>query len=403
MFSQRLRWPLAANRLHRVLEEKRSASAAILDLTESNPTRAGLIYDEGVLLRAGGDSQVLLYEPDSHGMLPAREAVAGYYADHGMAIAPEALFLTASTSEAYGYLFKLLADPDAEILSPSPSYPLLDFLTALEAVQLRHYLLRYDSQRGWHIDLNTLENVITTKTKAIVLVHPHNPTGAFVKPEEVARLNALCREHDLALICDEVFLDYAVVNDQRRPASLVSNREALTFVLSGLSKISALPQMKLAWIHVNGPEALREQACARLEFIADTYLSAGTAVQLAARKLLALRHEMQQQIRARTEANYVYLLESCRARQEGKVLLREAGWYAILKISPEISEEELAVDLLQRDEVFVHPGYFFDFPQAGFLVLSLLAPAEVFQEGVERVLARLHGASIRKSKIENRG
>ena len=387
MFSSRLAWPLTANRLSRVWEEKKSTGAAILDLTESNPTHAGLAYDEPGILRALAHAQTLHYEPDARGLLPAREAVAEYYGEHGAPVDPRGLVLTASTSEAYAYLFKLLANPGDEILVPAPSYPLLDFLAALEMVKVRHYPLSYDPQRGWEIDLDTLAHVITTKTVAIALVHPNNPTGSFVKPHELERLNALCIEHDLALVCDEVFLDYGAAS--ATPASMVLNREALTFVLSGLSKVSALPQMKLGWIHVHGPETLRAEAQTRLEFIADTYLSVSTPVQHAARELLALRREMQRQIQTRTQANEAALLEVCRRQPEREVLRREGGWYAVLRLPPEISEEECVVSLLQRDAVLAHPGYFFDFPQHGFLVLSLLPPTEVFQEGVARILARL--------------
>ncbi len=388
MFSQRLPWPLTTNRLNLAREEKKAAGVEILDLTESNPTHAGLIYNEAELLRALSPPESIKYEPDSRGLEPARTAVASYYAERGEAVDLQNLFLTASTSEAYAYLFKLLANPGDEILAPLPCYPLLDFLAALESVHLQHYPLRYDETQGWQIDFAVLENLITTKTVALVLVHPNNPTGSFLKTHELARLNALCLEHHLALLCDEVFLDYAS-DANARPASLVSNQATLTFVVSGLSKISALPQMKLGWIYVAGPEAWCQEASTRLEFIADTYLSVGTPVQHAAEKLLALRHDMQRQIQARTQANLAFLLELCRTRPNCRVLLREGGWYAVLKIPPEISEERFCVSLLKEGNVFVHPGYFFDFAQPGFLVLSLLTPPRIFQEGTQRMLTRL--------------
>jgi aspartate/methionine/tyrosine aminotransferase len=389
MFSRRLEWNFASNRLDRVLEKKQIGGVDILDLTESNPTRAGFIYGEGRWLHALANPRSARYQPDPQGLLSARAAVAAYYAARGESIAAQNLFLTASTSEAYAYLFKLLTDPGDEILAPLPCYPLLDFLSELDSVQLRHYPLRYDEKKGWHIDFATLENVVTTKTAAIVLVHPNNPTGSFVKPHEMAQLNALCAEHDLALICDEVFLDYARGDVENAPASLVANGAVLTFVLSGLSKIAALPQMKLAWFHVNGPEEARAEAMARLEFIADTYLSVGTPVQCAAEKLFEVRYDLQRQIHARLEANYAFLLKACGLGRRGEVLAREGGWYAVLRIPEEIPEEEFAVGLLEQENVFVHPGYFFDFPRPGFLVMSLLTPVEIFQEGVARLLARL--------------
>lgn len=399
MFSQRLAMNLEANRLHRAREKKKSAGIAVLDLTESNPTRAGLLYNEPEVRRALADPKSMRYDPDAHGLLPARAAVAGYYAGRGETIDPAALFLTASTSEAYAFVFKLLADPGDEILAPLPCYPLLDFLTALEAVQLRHYPLRYAGSTGWEIDLNALAHVITTKTRAIVLVHPNNPTGSFVKPRELARLNELCMEHDLALICDEVFLDYSGVQGGPRRPSLVSNREALTFVLSGLSKICALPQMKLGWLYVNGPAVLRAEAIGRLEYIADAYLSAGTPVQHAAPGLLASRYEVQRQIHERVAANEAALQAACRALPECNVLPREGGWYAVIEIPPEIPEEEFAVTLLERENVFLHPGYFFDFPRRGFLVLSLLTPARFFEEGVHKMCGALSAgvAHLRKA------
>ena len=386
MYSQRLRWNLPANRLAQIWAEKKSHGLSILDLTASNPTAADLLYDERELLLPLADPASALYEPNPRGLRRAREAVAGYYADRGELIDPRNLFLTTSTSEAYAYLFKLLADPGDEILAPLPCYPLLDYLTALESVHLRHYPLRYTEAQGWRIDGAALENLVTTKTVAFVLVHPNNPAGSFVKAPELARVNALCAEHHLALICDEVFLDYAVSHETAPPASLVMNDQSLTFVLSGLSKVCALPQMKLGWIHVNGAEALRAEAMARLEFISDTYLSVGTPVQHAAEKMLALRHGRQQQIRLRIATNEACLRANCRDRQSCQVLLREGGWYAVLAIPAEISEEDLAVDLLQQENVFVHPGYFFDFPTSGFLVLSLLTPPEIFSEGVGRVM-----------------
>ncbi|MDZ7269648.1 MAG: pyridoxal phosphate-dependent aminotransferase [candidate division KSB1 bacterium] len=389
MFSSRFTWSLHANRLSRVLEARHAAGQDVLDLTESNPTRAGFDYSAETILAALAQPQALVYEPSPRGLSPARAAIAGYYASLGHAVDPEALHLTASTSEAYAFLFKLLADPGDEVLAPQPSYPLFDFLTALEAVKLLHYPLHHDRQAGWRIDLERLAAMISTKTRALLVVNPNNPTGSFLKQEERQALNALCREYDLALISDEVFADYGHGDDPQRVTTLIDNHAVLTFVLGGLSKTLGLPQMKLAWIHVAGPADLAVEARERLDFIADTYLSVGTPVQQATPRLLALRREIQQQIRQRVAANERHLREQCHGRHGVRLLPREGGWYAVLALPPSVREEEFTLALLAQDHVLVHPGYFFDFAQEGFLVVSLLTRPAVLQEGTTRLLARL--------------
>lgn len=389
MFSSRFTFSLTTNRLSEILERKRAAHEIIIDLTESNPTRAGLQYDEFEILAALAQPQALLYEPDPRGLLTARKAVAEYYRGRGADVFAEQIHLTASTSEGYAYLFKLLADPGAEVLVPQPAYPLLDFLTALESVRLVHYPLRYDREQGWRIDLEKLGAIISTKTVALVLVNPNNPTGSFIKREELHALNQLCIEHNLALICDEVFSDYGEGKDVRRVPSLAGNGAALTFVLSGLSKISALPQVKLGWIQVSGPPALRAEAQHRLDFIADTYLSVSTPVQHATARLLAQRESLQTQITKRCQANERRLLAQCDTQSDIHLLQREGGWYAILQCEHLLDEEEFATGLLEEDNVFLHPGYFFDFPRSGYLVLSLLTPEHTFAEGLQRLWPRL--------------
>ncbi len=388
IFSSRFTFSLTTNRLSEILERKRARHERILDLTESNPTRAGFHYDEAEILSALSQPRALLYEPEPRGLLSARQAVAEYYRARGEHVQAEHIHLTASTSEGYAYLFKLLANPEAEVLVPQPAYPLLDFLTALESVRLVHYPLRYEEARGWRIDMEQLALTISTKTVAIVLVNPNNPTGSFIKREELRELNILCAEHQLALICDEVFSDYGEGKDEQRMPSLVDNEEALTFVLSGLSKISALPQVKLGWVHVSGPSALREEAQERLDFIADTYLSVSTPVQHAAARLLAQRFHMQKQIQERCRVNDSFLRSQCARLSNGHVLKREGGWYAIINLAPAFDEESFTVKLLEEENVLVHPGYFFDFPETGFLVVSLLAPEEIFQRGIGRILKR---------------
>jgi alanine-synthesizing transaminase len=390
VFSRRLDFNLRPNRLSRILAQKHAAGIRLFDLTESNPTRAGFSYKPADILSPLARPSSLRYAPDPRGLLPARQAVADYYADRGEKISAEDIYLTAGTSEAYAFLFKLLADPGEVVLGPQPSYPLLDFLTALESVRLEHYPLGYMDSRGWEMDLESLAAAVDTKPAAVVVVNPNNPTGAFLKHSELEQLNALCAQNDLALICDEVFYDYGKGQDRRRAACLVSNRKTLTFVLSGLSKVCGLPQMKLAWIHVSGPEALCKAAKRRLDFIADTYLSVGTPVQNAAARLLGRRRALQSQIRNRLEANEDFLRQCCAGIAEVQVLNREGGWYAILEIRREgFSEEDWTVSLLEHEDVLVHPGYFFDFSAEDYLVVSLLTPPAVFKQGISRLISRI--------------
>src|SRR5579864_8683557 len=282
MFSSRLNWNLPTNPLAKLIEEKRASGAAILDLTESNPTMAGLSYPADRILAALSDPRSICYEPAPMGHPAARAAVAAYY---GRRVEPDRVLVTASTSEAYGFLFKLLADPGDEILAPRPSYPLFDFLAALESVRVVEYPLVYHS--GWAIDFDTLAQRITPRSRAVVVVNPNNPTGSYLKKSELAALIELCREHELAILSDEVFSDYPLAEDAERVSSLVNVEEVLTFSLSGLSKLVGLPQLKLGWIVAGGPEAARREAVQHLELIADTYLSVGTPVQWAAAALLA--------------------------------------------------------------------------------------------------------------------
>ncbi len=386
MFSSRLGWNLAPNPLARLLEQKRSAGAAILDLTESNPTAAGFTYPAEEILGALADPRSLRYEPAPAGIPAAREAVSQYYSGR---VAPDQILLTASTSEAYEFVFKLLADPGDEVLVPRPSYPLFEFLAALESVRAVPYPLVYHG--GWAIDFDALAlaQSITPRTRAIVLVNPNNPTGSFVKQAELAELIRLCRDHGLALVSDEVFCDYALDDDPQRVRSLTGVDEVLTFCLSGLSKIAGLPQMKLGWIAICGPDATRREAFDRLELIADTYLSTGTPVQWAASTLLASRAQVQGQILARVRQNRAFLAGRIGPGSPWRLLKTEGGWYAILEAPKIHTEEEWVLQLLSADNVLVQPGFFFDFEREAFLVASLLTPPEVFQEGVQRILERV--------------
>lgn len=386
MFSSRTRWDLRANRLARALAAHRQAGRRVIDLTESNPTRAGLPYPEG-LLQALVRPAAGLYAPEPFGLPEARQAAAGDFARRGHPVPPERVLLTASTSEAYAFLFKLLADPGDEILVPRPGYPLFEFLAGLESVSVSSYALAHDGE--WHLDLPALRAAVTPRTRAVVVVNPNNPTGAFLKLDERRALEHLCAERSLALVSDEVFADYSfAAADPRRAASVAHDGPALAFALGGLSKSCGLPQLKLAWTAVTGPAALVAEALARLEVIADSYLSVSTPVQVAAPELLGRREQLQAPIRARTRAN----LERLRARLPGApatLLPPEGGWYAVLRVPATIGEEERVARLLDQRGVLVHPGFFFDFPHEAFLVLSLLAPEDAFAEGVEGVLADL--------------
>ncbi len=381
MFASRTGWPLAPNRFSAVLDRHRASGREALDLTESNPTRCGFAYDRS-LLAGLADHRSLAYDPHPNGLRAAREAVCGYYRQRGAEIDPEQAILTASTSEGYSFIFRLLCDPGDEVLVPAPSYPLFEFLASIQDVKLVSYPLLYD--HGWQIDLHGLAEALSSRTRAILVVHPNNPTGSFVKPAETDILDSLCRARELALVADEVFLDYA--HDSVTRQSFASPRQALTFTLSGISKICALPQMKLAWIVTGGPPELARKALARLEVIADTYLSVNMPVQLALPDFLAQRDEIQRQVKERVAANLAELDRQLATQELVRRLEVEGGWYAVLRVPATRSDEELAIALLEEQSVVVHPGHFYDFPAEGYLVVSLITPSGVFAEGVKLVL-----------------
>jgi alanine-synthesizing transaminase len=370
-----------------LLNDKRAAGAPILDLTESNPTTAGFVYPSDAILSALADPRSLRYEPAAAGMPAARAAVFDYYSGAlGMDVGPDRILLTASTSEAYAFVFKLLADPGDEVLVPSPSYPLFDYLAALDSVRVVQYPLVYHG--SWNIDFDALTRSITSRSRAVVLVNPNNPTGSFLKQSELSPLLALCREHNLALISDEVFADYAFHDDPRLVRSLTGIDEVLTFCLSGLSKVAALPQLKLGWIVTGGPRGDREKAFERLELIADTYLSVNAPVQGAAPALVGLRGPLQRQILGRVVANRSFLASQIGPTSPWNLLATEGGWYAVLEAPRIQSEEEWVLNLLIEDGVLVQPGFFFDFEREAFLVVSLMTSEDVFREGIRRILAR---------------
>jgi hypothetical protein len=386
MFSSRTRWDRTVNRLARLADEKRRSGAPFLDLTESNPTRVGLPYPHDLLVPLA-DPGGLTYEPAPLGLAATRTAVAADYRRRGLDVGPDRIVLASGTSEAYAHLFKLLCDPGDAVLVPQPSYPLLDFLAAAEGIDVHRYPLRYDGE--WHLLADDLARCLTPRTRAVVLVHPNNPTGSYLKRDEGEALLALCAPHDLAVVSDEVFADYAFRHDARRVPSLADDGPALAFALGGLSKSCGLPQLKLAWIAVAGPRALRDEALARLEILGDTYLSVGTPVQRGAPALLARLPELQAPVAARVLGNREALARRLKAGAPATLLTAEGGWYAVLQVPATISEEERVLRLLVERDVLVHPGYFFDFAAEAYLVVSLLPEPDVFAEGIERLLQDL--------------
>ena len=380
MFSERTNWKLAQNRFTQAVEEVRAGGARLLDLTLSNPTRAGLIYDERAILGALASARALDYDPQAKGLVEAREAVAGYYVASNVSTGQ--IVLTTSTSEGYSFVFRLLCNGGDELLVPKPSYPLFEFLADLQDVKLVPYPLIYD--HGWQMDFPSLEKAVTERTRGVVVVHPNNPTGSYVSAGEKELLNAFCRARGLALIVDEVFLDYGL--DDAAHASFARNAEVLTFTLSGLSKISALPQMKVAWVVTSGPRELVEAAMGRLEVIADTYLSMNAPVQWAVPVLLEQRKDIQRQLLERVKRNLTELDRQIAGQKSCERLSVEGGWYAVLRVPVTRSDEELAIELVREKLVMVHPGHFYDFPRDGYLVLSLITPEAEFATGISELL-----------------
>jgi alanine-synthesizing transaminase len=387
MFSKRTDWKLTPNRFTEVQREVLAAGFAVLDLTVSNPVRAELHYDEEAILGALVSPEALDYDPQPKGLRSAREAVANYYREQHeeFDVDPESIVLTTSTSEGYSYVFRLLCNPNDEILVPKPSYPLFEFLADLEDVKLVPYPLIYD--HGWQVDFPSLYKGVNHRTRAVVVVHPNNPTGSYVENAERSALNGFCREFNLSLIVDEVFLDYA--HDGAPRPTFAVNREALTFTLSGLSKISGLPQMKLAWVATSGPQEKVALAMGRLEVIADTYLSMNAPIQLAAPALLEQRKNIQPLLLDRLRTNLGELDRQLVKQKTCERLEVQGGWYAVLRVPVKQSDEDLAIELLRKMSVLVHPGHFYDFPSDGYLVVSLITPPREFQQGIGHVLQAL--------------
>lgn len=389
MFSSRTGWNLSPNALHQLLDEKRKRSERVLDLTESNPTRCGFTYDPS-LLQSLASERSLTYEPEPHGLLSARQAIADYYGHKGVSVAPDALFITASTSEAYSHLFRLLCNAGENVVVPKPSYPLFDYLCALNDVDVRHYRLRYDDE--WHLDFDSLREAVDGSTRGILLVHPNNPTGSFIDTAEKKALLRIAREKGIALIADEVFSDFAFNEDRKTAPSFAASEEGLVFTLNGISKLLGLPQMKLAWIVVSGDRGLVHDATERLEIICDTYLSAGTPVQHALPDLFIKGKAVTDQIAKRVRTNFAALHAKIKDTPLS-ILHTEAGWNCILQLPRFQPDEAWALRLLKESNILVHPGHFFEIEREACLVISLLPPEAVFLEGFDRILGCVSNAT----------
>ena len=390
-FSARTAWDAQEGALARAVREGREQGRALVDLTVSNPTVCGFEYPVEAVLAPLRNASSLVYDPDPRGLLVAREAVAGYYVDHDAKVDPAQLILTTSTSEAYSFLFRLLCDPGDSVLVAQPSYPLFDFLADLEDVRLESFLLFYDF--GWWIDFAELERKITPRTRAVVLVHPNNPTGHATGTAERERLQELCARHGLALIVDEVFLDYGLSG---KIASFATGlHPGLTFVVSGVSKVAALPQMKVGWLACFGPMVLREEALARLEIVADTFLSLNAPAQHALPHWLALGPGIRSQVLDRIRINLAQSA-ACPAFQSFRP---DAGWNAILRLPPWLTGEP-ARDLVLGPGVVTHPGGFYGMPGSRYLVISTLGPVETTGDGLKKISDWCESSRLTRSRNE---
>ena len=387
MISSRLPPTLATNALAQSIQARRRAGAAIVDLTESNPTRAGFSYPDD-LLAPLADARALEYDPQPLGLWTARAAVAADFRRRGIVISADRVALTASTSEAYALLFKLLSDAGDELLIPHPSYPLFEHLTRLESIAAVPYALEYHG--SWRIDLDSVRHAITDRTRAILVVSPNNPTGSILHKDDLAALAEIASDKNLALIGDEVFADYRL-DAAPDGTHILANAQVLAFSLGGLSKSAGLPQLKLGWIGFGGPSDRVDEVLAAYEIVADTYLSVATPVQAAAADLIERGAAIRSQILARVKSNLATLRNAAAAFPAVSILPVEGGWSAVIQVPSVMTEEALVLALLEHDDVLVHPGYFFDFPREAFIVVSLLVDPALFHRGIARVFARATG------------
>jgi aspartate/methionine/tyrosine aminotransferase len=385
-YSKRLSWRFSANQISQLLIDKKRSGTPVLDLTVSNPTTV-LRYPHSEIKAALGGVRDASYRPDPLGLLGAREAIANFYQAEGFRIETSRIALTASTSEAYALLFKLLCDPSDEVLIPAPSYPLFEYLAALENVRTVAYQLRYDG--SWFIDFESLRERISTRSRAIVVVNPNNPTGSFLKSSERRQLGELASEHNLPLICDEVFMSYEIGSEAQRVKTLVNEEGALSFSLNGLSKMAAMPQMKLAWIAINGPEDERQTARERLEIILDTYLSVNTPTQSALPQLFEIGANLRSQLLARICQNLGHARQALRDTPV-HVLHIEGGWSVLLQLPSKQNGEQWVKQLLEEENLLLQPGFFFDLPGEAYAVASLITEPREFDEGIERLCNLTH-------------
>jgi alanine-synthesizing transaminase len=390
VFSQRTNWQRNPNKLSELLDFRRRSGQPVIDLTVSNPTELGLPYPITKIESAFISPALAHYRPAPRGIPTAREAVVRYYAGKNQTVDPEDVFLTASTSEAYSLLMKLLCNPGEEILVPRPSYPLFEYLAQINDVRLTPYRLVYDG--SWHIDISSIRSALSLSTRAIVLVSPHNPTGALLSGEELAAITRIASERSLPLIVDEVFIDYSF-SGSHPTASTAGITDTLTFTLNGLSKFAGLPQMKLGWVVLSGAAEIRREAAERLEILCDTFLSVNTPVQTALPALMEIGSEVQKLILDRVKGNYRRLGDVFGKDSPCSVLSCHAGWYAILRLPNIKTDEQWALALLEKCGVSVFPGYFFEMENNETVVLSLLPEPKLFSEGI-LLIAEFVGRSL---------
>lgn len=388
IFAERTNWELNQNRLSSMVEQLKADGIPFVDLTESNPTHCHILYPAVQICQTLWKQENIRYEPTAKGLMKAREAVSSYYAKKNIEVNPERIFLTASTSEAYSFLFRLLVNPHEKVLLPQPSYPLFDFLIQLNDIHKQTYPLI--SSKRWMPDWSTLSRLISDDVKAIVFVNPNNPTGTFIHEQDMSSIIQACGRR-LPVICDSVFEDYAYQENTVYP-TFINNPHVLSFVLGGVSKTLALPQMKISWIIVSGPDDLVQETISRLEIIADTYLSVNTPAQNALEEWFLLHSQIHQFIMNRINHNRQHLVKAFASCSGSEYLQAEGGWYAILKLPDRLKEEDFILSLLGEKHVLVHPGYFYDFLEEPYVVVSLLIPEDVFGEGIKRILEQIYNS-----------
>lgn len=383
MFSKRTNWDLHPNRLTQLIDERRLHGLPIIDLTESNPTKCGFDYYANEILDALVEEDNLEYKPNPKGSLKARQTISGYYKEIGITVNPEQIFLTSSTSESYNFIFRLLMDISDEILVPQPSYPLLDYIAQINDVRVKYYKLLYDDE--WHIDFHSFRYAISKNTKAILVIHPNNPTGSYVKKDEYNSLVEIAANNNLAIISDEVFLGYSFYDDDRRIKSFADTDSVLTFTLNGISKMLGLPQMKLGWIVVKGGGKKSYEASTRLEVLTDTFLPVSSPIQNALSKWMNDRRRISHQITNRIRENHEYLVGFVKNNPLLQVYKIEGGWSAIIKFPYNTLTEDFSEYLVTKYGVIAQPGYFFDFEKNDSIIVSLIVKKEIFTQGIETI------------------